>query len=552
MNSNAFSRQWRGAALAMFSLLLLNAMLSMTNLWPTPFVKLDARIAPDFIFVWCALLVWVFFKRVYPQLGLRLFTLVFFLLVLGRYFDTTAPALFGRAINLYWDGLQVPRLIWVMFREQPLWLFALVVLGGLLFLVLLWRMIRWSMTKASDVAAPYCLKHPWALLVTVFLLASSIGNLLGVAATWPYISRPVIPTYWGQAKVLLAAIGERKGESSLPASPPFVSDLGQLKGLDFKLFFFESYGAVSFDKPEIFSVLKPEYEALQAQLSASGRFAASAFVTSTTFGGGTDLAHMAFLTGIDTRDPTRHDILLTTRRPTLVSHFKSKGFETFGFYPGLFWEWHESAFFGFDHLIDGPTLKYPGPQLGYWRIPDQYAVARFLELYPVTPQSRPRFEFFSSSTSHFPFNPIPPYQPDWKKVLGPVPFDPGEVGRLQAASTDWLNMVKGYAGMIQYNLKWLQGYFEQKQARDFVMLVIGDHQPASNVTGEGAPWDVPVHLIASRPELIERFISMGFTRGLQANRKPIATLPELTTLLLEALDSRPGSAPRRSEATVSQ
>jgi hypothetical protein len=41
------------------------------------------------------------------------------------------------------------------------------------------------------------------------------------------------------------------------------------------------------------------------------------------------------LTGIDTRDPIRHDILLTTNRPTLIRHFNARGYESFGFYPGL-------------------------------------------------------------------------------------------------------------------------------------------------------------------------------------------------------------------------
>ncbi len=543
---------WRATSVALLALFTLNALLSMTNWWPTPFVKLDARVAPEFVFVWCGLLALVFYKRAPRAQGLRVLSLIFLVLVLGRYFDTTAPALFGRAINLYWDSMQIPRLAWVLLRKQPLWLSASVGFALIAFIYLLWRVIYWALARTTEFAAPYALRHPWALGVTGILWVSAVANLWGVAATWPYVSRPVIPTYWEQGKVLLAAMGESKGESSLPASPAFVSDLGQLQGADFRLFFLESYGAVSYDKPEIFNVLKPEYEALQRQLKLTGRQVASAFVTSTTFGGGTDLAHMAFLSGIDTRDPTRHDILLTTSRPTLISHFKSRGFETFGFYPGLFWEWHESAFFGFEHLVDGPSLNYPGPQIGYWKIPDQYALARFLELYPVAPSSRPRFEFFSSITSHFPFNPVPPYQPDWKQVLSKNAFDPTQVQRLQASSTDWLNMVPGYTGMMRYNLQCLRGYFEQKQARDFVMLVLGDHQPASNVSGEGASWDVPVHLIASRPELIERFLAVGFTPGFQASRKPIATLPELTTLLLEALDSKPGAAPKRSQSTVSQ
>ena len=98
----------------------------MTNWWPTPYVKLDARIAPEFVYVWCGILFWVFLVQrgivsAISTLGVTLLTLFYLALTLGRYIDTTAPALFGRAVNLYWDGWQVPRLLWVMSKNQPLW-----------------------------------------------------------------------------------------------------------------------------------------------------------------------------------------------------------------------------------------------------------------------------------------------------------------------------------------------------------------------------------------------------------------------------------------------
>ena len=43
------------------------------------------------------------------------------LLVLGRYFGVTVPTLFGRPVNLYWDGQQIPRFLWVSAKESPWW-----------------------------------------------------------------------------------------------------------------------------------------------------------------------------------------------------------------------------------------------------------------------------------------------------------------------------------------------------------------------------------------------------------------------------------------------
>jgi hypothetical protein len=91
--------------------------------------------------------------------------------------------------------------------------------------------------------------------------------------------------------------------------------------------------------------------------------------------------------------------------------------------------------------------------------------------------------------------------------------------------------------MMAYNFKWLSGYLAQHHEREFVMLALGDHQPTSNITGEAASWDVPVHFFANRPELLRRLTSVGFEAGLYPKRKAIASLPELTTILLRAFDS---------------
>ena len=534
---------------SLFALFVLNSALSMTNWWPTPYVKLDARISPEFIYVWCGILLWVFLVqrgvlRAISGVAITLLALFYFLLTLGRYIDTTAPALFGRAVNLYWDGWQVPRLLWVMSKNQPLWISLAAAIGLILLVVTVYVSIRWALRITVTTAAPFALKRGWLLALTVFMLGVSLANLSGVQSTWPYISRPVIPTYWQQAKILSAALQD--GGTVVPDSPPFTSDLARLNGADFKLFFFESYGAVTYDNADAAKALAPVRAAFAAELKAAGRQVASAFVTSTTFGGGTDLAHMALATGIDTRDPIRHDVLLTMQRPTLMRHFKARGFETFGLYPGLDWDWPESRFFGFDRLVDGRALGYAGPKLGYWKIPDQFALARFRELHPLTSSSPPRMLFFSSITSHFPFHPVPPYQPDWQRVLSATPFDAQDLAHIENSQTDWLNMLPNYAAMIDYNFQWLRGYFQQMHKRDFVMVVLGDHQPPSSVTGEGASWDVPVHIISSRPEIMQRFEALGFTPGLQPERKPLGSLSDLTTMLLDALDGQKSLVRRKS------
>jgi hypothetical protein len=302
----------------------------------------------------------------------------------------------------------------------------------------------------------------------------------------------------------------------------------------------ESYGAVVFDKPGIAGALRPSREQFAAAIAASGRQVVSAFVRSPTFGGASDLAHLGLLSGIDLSDPNRHDLLLTTERPTLISLFRRHGYQSFGLYPAVRWEWPERAFYAFDHYLESRDLGYHGPALGYWSLPDQFSIARFEQLFPRTAATPPRLLFFPTITSHLPFSPVPPYQPDWARVLSAEPFDRAETERALAQSPNWLDMSADYVRMIDYSYRWLAGLMRQPEARDTVYVLIGDHQPAANITGEGASWDVPVHIIARDAQLLANFSTLGFHPGLDAPRAPLGALHELTGLLLKAFSGSAG------------
>ena len=142
-------------------------------------------------------------------------------------------------------------------------------------------------------------------------------------------------------------------------------------------------------------------------------------VQTPTIGGGSDLAHVSLLSGIDLSDPRRHDLLLTTTRPTLIGVFRSHGYETFGFYPSVSWDWPDRAWYGYDRYVEGRPLDYRGPTFdNWWKIPDQFSFARFEQLYPRDSRTPPRFVFAATISTHVPFIRVPPYQPDWQRVLG--------------------------------------------------------------------------------------------------------------------------------------
>ena len=57
----------------------------------------------------------------------------------------------------------------------------------------------------------------------------------------------------------------------------------------------------------------------------------------------------------------------------------------------------------------------------------------------------------------------------------------------------------------------------------------------TTVSGEGASWEVPVHIVTRDPELLARFVALGFTPGLEPKRPALGGMHDLTSLLLRAL-----------------
>ena len=543
-------RPWRRIAGAALALIFLNGMLSFRDWWPTPGILPDLRLAPEFVWLWLALLAAVAWHGTLSPRALTLFTLAALLLVVGRYADVTVHSLFGRPINLYWDGAQIPRFLWVSAQELAWWQSAAVVAAvGLLFWIL-YCLLRWAIAVAVREAVPFALRTPWAWGVSTLAVLLVTANLAGVRATWPLVSKSFVPTYWRQAQLLVTAFSPQRQASLLPdatavdaalAAEPR-SALAALHGRDVYVIMLESVGAVVYDDARADQALRTSRDRFAADIAASGRQVVSAFFGSPTFAGGSDLAHLGILSGIDLSDPMRHDVLLTTQRPTLNALFRAHGYQTFGLYPALDWEWPERAFYGFDVFVARRDLGYAGPAMGFWQVPDQFSAARFEQLYPRDADAPPRFVFFPTITCHLPFSPVPPYQPDWSRVLGPQPFAEVEVSRALAEQPNWLNMFPGYVRMVAYTYQWLGAYLRQPEPREAIYLLIGDHQPAANITGEGASWDVPVHIVARDGELLARFIEQGFQPGLAPPRQALGPLHALTGMLLQAFsdpDYRP-------------
>jgi hypothetical protein len=532
----------RAVGAALLALLALNVALSHEIWWPTPLPVPDHRIAPELVWAWCGLLAWVAWRGRAGERAVALVAVALTVLAIARYVDVVSLGLFGRRVHLYWDGLQIPRFLSVLAQgaagERAAALAAIA--AGALLAWGLYRAVRGAVGRVARDLVPAALGSRAALLATGAAVVLVAANHAGVRATWPVVSRPVSPGWAAQLGILGTALWPGAADRVLPASPPFRTALAGLAPVDLTLLVFESYGAVAFDDAPMHRELAPGREALGRGIAASGRGVVSAFFRSPTFGGASDLAHLTLLSGIDLSDPLRHDLLLASDRPTLLSALRERGWRAYGVYPALSWDWPERGYYGFDVFVDGRDLDWRGPRLGYWWIPDQYSIARFERMHPVEPDAPPRVLFFATITPHVPFRPVPPVQPDWERLLSASPYDPADAERALADAPDWLRLRSGYVGMIRYTYEWLGAWVARPRPRPETLVIVGDHQPTAAVTGEGARWDVPVHVVSADEGLLARLEARGFARGLEPPAASLGALHAFTATLIEAL---PGPAP---------
>ncbi|MBS0339836.1 MAG: hypothetical protein JSS56_04880 [Proteobacteria bacterium] len=527
---------WRAA----LALLLLNALLTLHNRWPTLWPAPAQGISLELVLAASALALWVGWRGRAPGArGLRWLGGISTFIVVAHYLDSTAAALLGRPLNLYWDA---PHALSVL-RINGIgpWRVALGIAVFAALLVLLYMLAfacwRWFATAlARSHGLRLGVPMAGAALVAVFLAHGVAGQ-----DTRFIFARPTTPALVRQVELLAAA--RLPGGAALTPSPDFAShSLAGLHGSDVLLLFAESYGACTLDDPAQAKALAPARERLAQQIQASGRGVVSARLVSPTFGGSSWLAHAALLSGVDTRDPGDYERLLASQRPSLVGHFRQQGWRTVNWMPGLQKPWPEGSFWGFERYADADSVGYRGLDWGHWRVPDQAALAllQAQELAAPPSQRQPRFVVMATLASHMPFVPLPPLMPDLARAADPQAYTAQQLEAAQRVpgTTRHDSGTRAYLDSLRYTFEWLGGYLENEAPQPLVTVLLGDHQPWAVVSGSDASWQVPVHIISRDKALLDRLVAHGFVPGLvpppEAAPRP---MHELTPLLLDVFDA---------------
>lgn len=315
---------------------------------------------------------------------------------------------------------------------------------------------------------------------------------------------------------------DRAGATDPYAQLPASDLLTGLKGKDVIIAFVESYGQVAVRGTPFSSGVDAVLRDGDAQLAAHGYSERSAFLTSSTFGGISWLAHATLQTGLWVDSQQKYDQVTAGHRLTLSDAFRRAGWRTISDVPSDTKPWPVgSSFYHYGTQLNATNVGYQGPKFSYARVPDQYTLSYFQRHELARPHA-PLMAEIDFVSSHTPWTPLP----------HPVPWDAigdGSIYDSQPAqglppSTVWQSrqhVQELYGQSIQYTMGSLFSFLTTFDDPNLVMVVLGDHQPASVVSGAGANHDVPVSIIAKDPAVTQRIASWGW----QPTMLPSPTAP---------------------------
>ncbi len=304
-----------------------------------------------------------------------------------------------------------------------------------------------------------------------------------------------------------------------------------LRGKDVLLVFVESYGQMAVQGTPFSPAIDRIVNAGTRKLQTQGFSSRSGWLVSSTFGGGSWLAHATLQSGVWVNSPGRYSALIASKRLTLASAFRRAGWRTVAAVPATHGAWPEgSSFYRYQQVWDRDNVAYHGPKFGFSPMPDQYALQALQTRELAKRNRRPVYSEIDLTSSHEPWTRIPPLI-SWNRLGNGSIFNRLAIDR--AALTD---TQQGYAQSIQYALRALYSFIERYGNKNTVLIVLGDHQPSRVVSGEPGH-DVPITIIAHDPKVISRLTGWDWTNGmLPSSTAPVWPMSAFRNHFLDAFD----------------
>ena len=358
-----------------------------------------------------------------------------------------------------------------------------------------------------------------AVLAVAWIVAALLGTQL--VPDVPVAARSQVDLVQTRTLAVRASLQDKQAFAAAVATDAFRTTpddqlLTALRGKDVIVSFVESYGRSALEDREQAAIVGPALAARERQLAAAGFTARSGFITSSTFGGYSWLAHASLQSGLPINGQQRYRSLVATDRLTLTGAFRRAGWGTVAVEPDNTYAWPEGAFYGYQQVYDSRSLGYAGPQFGWSRMPDQYTMSAFQRLVYGKPHA-PTMAEVTLTSSHTPWAPLPQIV-DWK-TIGDGAAVYGRQARYgnspESVWKDPRRVRTEYARSIAYSLDSLLSWVQTYGKNNLVLVFLGDHQAASIVSGPNATYDVPITIVAKDPAVLSRAAGWDWQRGLR-------------------------------------
>ena len=340
--------------------------------------------------------------------------------------------------------------------------------------------------------------------------------------------------------------GQREFTAALTADPladvPAGDLLTGLRGRDVLVVFVESYGRVALEDPDAARHVLPALARDTATLRAAGFHARSGFLDSPTFGGLSWLAHSTLQSGLRVDHQRRYDALLASPRRTLASAFHTAGWRTVDVVPSN----RRPVARGCPLLRLGPDLRRPGPRVrrAGVRLRDDAGPVRPRRV--PAPRARRRGPRAGDGRDRPGVEPHPvgaaardgPRRRTWATARCST-----ACRRAATASRTSGGTRPGCA--TPTDARWPTRWTRSPRSSPGPTptrwcVVLGDHQPATVVSGYGASHDVPVSVLARDPAVLRRIADWGWAPGLRPDEDgPVRPMESFRDSFLAAYGPTP-------------
>lgn len=333
----------------------------------------------------------------------------------------------------------------------------------------------------------------------------------------------------------IRAFAETVGDDAL-AERPADSLFALLAGKDVFIVFAESYGRTLLEREPFAESVTARLVQAEDTLAGEGWHMRSAFMTAPTVGGLSWLAHASLLSGAWIDSETRYKSLIVSERLTLNRLFRDAGWRTVAALPAISMAWPEGDYYGYDHIYNAHNFGYEGLPFNWVTMPDQYVWSALQARELDSDDRPPLMAELALISSHAPWTPIAQRVP-WDQVGdGRIFNEQAQAGPTPEEVWSGVDRIRDhYRQSIEYMLDTLVSYLQEYGNDNMVLLVLGDHEAAPMVTGDPEARDVPVHLIARDPAVVEAIAHWQWQAGLMPDADaPVWRMDRLRDRFVEA------------------